>query len=174
MTAETSAKVLHMDLETRVAALETDFAGFHASNDSQHHDMRVEYRGWAEHAVHAHEKLTTAKEMMHLILTDVREIKETHGKKLDYLTATVGEHTEKLDTLTATVGEHTEKLDTLTTRVDSLSTRVDGIGATVDTHTEILGEHTRILGEHTQILGEHTQKLDEHGTLLRQILAKVS
>ena len=85
-----------MDLETRVAALETDFAGLHTSNNSQHHDMRVEYRGWAEHAVHAHEKLNTAKEMMHLILTDVREIKETHGRKLDDLTTTVNGHTQTL------------------------------------------------------------------------------
>jgi hypothetical protein len=122
-----------MDLESRVAALETDLAGLHASNHSQHHDMRVEYRGWAEHAVYAHEKLTTAKEMMHLILTDVREIKETHGKKLDYLTATVGEHTEKLDTLGT-------RVDGLSTSVDGLSTRVDTISGTMNTHTTLLRE----------------------------------
>jgi hypothetical protein len=115
---DASAKVPVMDLESRVAAVEMDLSSFHASNDSQHHDMRVEYRGWAEHAVHAHEKLNAAKEMMHLILTDVREIKETHGKKLDDLSTTVNTH--------------------------------------------------------TQILDEHGRKLDEHGTLLRQILAKVS
>jgi chromosome segregation ATPase len=158
--AELSIRVPFMDLETRVAALETDFAALHTSNNSQHHDMRVEYRGWAEHAVHAHEKLNTAKEMMHLILTDVREIKETHGRKLDDLSTTVNEHTQIL-------GGHTRKLDDLST--------------TVNEHTQILGEHTRKLDDlsttvngHTLVLGEHTQKLDEHGTLLREILAKVS
>ena len=146
-----------MDLESRVAALEMDLSTLHTSNSSQHHDMRVEYRGWAEHAVHAHEKLNAAKEMMHLILTDVREIKETHGRKLDDLSTTVNTHTQIL-------GEHTQILGE---------------------HTQILGEHTQILGEHTQILGEHGRKLDDlsatvdtildgHGTLLRQILAKVS
>jgi methyl-accepting chemotaxis protein len=135
-----------MDLESRVAAVEMDLSTFHASNDSQHHDMRVEYRGWAEHAVHAHEKLNAAKEMMHLILTDVREIKETHGKKLDDLSTTVNTHTQILDQHTQTLGEHGRKLDDLSTTVNT----------------------------HTQILGEHGRKLDEHGTLLRQILAKVS
>jgi hypothetical protein len=129
---DASAKVPVMDLESRVAAVEMDLSSFHASNDSQHHDMRVEYRGWAEHAVHAHEKLNAAKEMMHLILTDVREIKETHGKKLDDLSTTV------------------------------------------NTHTQILEQHTQILDEHGRKLDQHTEKLDEHGTLLRQILAKVS
>jgi methyl-accepting chemotaxis protein len=142
-----------MDLESRVAAVEMDLSAFHASNHSQHHDMRVEYRGWAEHAVHAHEKLNAAKEMMHLILTDVREIKETHGKKLDDLSTTVNTHTQILDQHTQTLGQHGRKLDDLTT--------------TVNTHTQILGEHGKKLDQ-------HTEKLDEHGTLLRQILAKVS
>ena len=170
-----------MDLETRVAALEMDLSAFHTNNNSQHHDMRVEYRGWAEHAVHAHEKLTTAKEMMHLILADVREIKETHGRKLDDLSTTVNTHTQildehgrKLDDLSTTVNTHTQILDEHGRKLDDLST-------TVNTHTQILGEHGRKLDDlsttvntHTQILDQHTETLDEHGTLLRQILAKVS
>jgi ABC-type transporter Mla subunit MlaD len=142
-----------MDLESRVAALETELADFHAGNDSQHHDMRVEYRGWAEHAVHAHEKLTTAKEMMHLILTDVREIKETHGQKLDHLST-------KVDTLSTTVDQHTATLDQHT--------------ATLDLHTRILGEHSQKLDEHDRKLDNLTTTVDSHTTLLREILAKVS
>jgi hypothetical protein len=126
-----SVRVPFMDLETRVAALETDFAALHTSNNSQHHDMRVEYRGWAEHAVHAHEKLNTAKEMMHLILADVREIKETHGRKLDDLTITVAGHTQKLDDLTTTVNGH----------------------------TQVLGEHTQKLDEHGTLLREILAKV---------------
>jgi hypothetical protein len=122
-----------MDLETRVAALETELADFRAGNDSQHHDMRVEYRGWAEHAVHAHEKLTTAKEMMHLILTDVREIKQTHGKKLDEHSRILGEHGRKLDEQGRILGEHSRILG-------EHSQKLDNLGSTVDTHTTLLRE----------------------------------